>query len=93
MLFFNSDAIRESGQKVPIYIRIPLGLFVFGSIIYFIITETGPYAWSTDLQIRLLDGDYYPMVSFAFCIISILTPTLLAIWILSKLFSKKQAKK
>ncbi|MBL4706266.1 MAG: hypothetical protein JKY54_17190 [Flavobacteriales bacterium] len=89
MLLFNSDHIRESGQKVPLYVRIPFGLVVLGSLIYLFYIESGPYNWMTNWQTQLLDGDYYPVVSFVFTIILVLTPALLIMMGLSKIYGKK----
>lgn len=89
MFLFNSDSVRESGQKVPLYIRLPLGIVIAGLIGYFMYTGSGPYLWATNLQTGLLDGDYYPIVSMAFTLIVVLTPALFVGWVLSKLFSKK----
>jgi len=90
MFFFNSDSIRESGQKVPAYIRFPLAILVVGALVYYIYDESGPYAWVTNFQMSLMDYDYYPVISMAFTIIVVLTPALFIGWLLSKLFTKKE---
>lgn len=82
------DDNQAAVKRVPLYIRLPLIILALGLPVYWMIADAGFWRYVNDFQMSLLDGDYFPFVSFFATLFATLIPAVIILKILQKFVFK-----
>ncbi len=81
------DSVAFRARRVPPVVRGLIALPVVAACAYFLVTQSGPYAWVANLQMRYL-GAYYPVLSGLFVVAVCLLPAALLVQVLASIWPR-----
>ena len=87
------EALSLRARRVPLLLRLPIIAAPFALLVFWIATDSGPYATIADFQTVFLDGEHYIALSGLLSLLVALVPALILIHLLATFFPAREEAK